>query len=61
VAPAAFRVLPTRALAGALVGEVLPVLFWAGAVTGALAFRALRQRSAGRWVLGFALVLTSRR
>ena len=30
VAPAAFAVLPTRTLAGALVGRVLPVLFWSG-------------------------------
>ena len=37
VAPAAFRVLPTRALAGALVGQVLPVLFIAGIVVGILA------------------------
>lgn len=34
VSPAAFRVLPTRALAGALVGEVLPVLFVSGLVIG---------------------------
>lgn len=32
VAPAAFRVLPARSLAGALVGATLPVLFWCGAV-----------------------------
>lgn len=30
VAPAAFRVLPTRTLAGALVGQVLPVILAAG-------------------------------
>ncbi|HEV7992962.1 MAG TPA: DUF4149 domain-containing protein [Gemmatimonadaceae bacterium] len=30
VAPAAFAVLPSRTLAGALVGRVLPVLFWSG-------------------------------
>jgi hypothetical protein len=36
VAPAAFAVLPTRTLAGALVGRVLPTLFWSGAVVGAL-------------------------
>lgn len=30
VAPAAFRVLPTRTLAGALVGQVVPVIFAAG-------------------------------
>ncbi len=34
VAPAAFRVLPTRTLAGALVGQVLPVLFISGLVVG---------------------------
>lgn len=43
VAPAAFAVLPTRTLAGALVGRVLPALFVAGIVVGALAAtRALR-------------------
>ena len=35
IAPAAFAVLPTRALAGALVGEALPVLFMAGIIVGA--------------------------
>lgn len=34
VAPAAFAVLPTRTLAGSLVGRVLPVLFHAGALVG---------------------------
>jgi hypothetical protein len=37
VAPAAFAVLPSRALAGALVGRVLPVIFVGGIVAGALA------------------------
>jgi hypothetical protein len=37
VAPAAFAVLPTRTLAGALVGRVLPVLFYTGAAVGILA------------------------
>jgi hypothetical protein len=37
VAPAAFAVLPTRALAGALVGRVLPVVFVGGLVAGATA------------------------
>lgn len=37
VAPAAFAVLPTRALAGALVGRVLPVVFWSGIVVGLVA------------------------
>jgi hypothetical protein len=36
VAPAAFDVLPTRTLAGALVGRVLPALFWSGVVVGLL-------------------------
>ena len=36
VAQAAFAVLPTRTLAGALVGRVLPVLFYAGMAVGAL-------------------------
>jgi hypothetical protein len=34
VAPAAFAVLPSRTLAGALVSRVLPVLFWAGITIG---------------------------
>ena len=36
VAPAAFAVLPTRTLAGALVGRVLPFVFYAGAFIGAV-------------------------
>lgn len=36
VAPAAFAVLPTRALAGALVGRVLPALFVSGILVGVL-------------------------
>ncbi len=36
VAPAAFAVLPTRTLAGALVGRVLPAIFYAGVVIGSL-------------------------
>lgn len=35
VTPAAFAVLPTRTLAGALVGRVLPALFLSGIVVGA--------------------------
>jgi hypothetical protein len=37
VAPAAFAVLPSRSLAGALVGRVLPVLFLAGIAMALLA------------------------
>jgi Domain of unknown function (DUF4149) len=40
VAPAAFAVLPSRALAGALAGRVLPVLFYLGIAVG-LAVAAL--------------------
>lgn len=36
VAPAAFAVLPTRTLAGSLVGRVLPVVFWSGMGVGAV-------------------------
>ena len=36
VAPAAFAALPSPELAGVLVGRVLPVLFWSGAIVGAL-------------------------
>jgi hypothetical protein len=50
VAPAAFRVLPTRALAGALVGEVLPVLFLSGLLIGVVAV-ALTPRHAPRALL----------
>ena len=57
VAPAAFAVLPSRALAGALVGRVLPTLFWSGIILGlgvaALAWTAPRRG----WVVGGALVL----
>lgn len=50
VAPAAFRVLPTRSLAGALVGEVLPVLFFTGMGIGVLAL-ALAPRGSPRMML----------
>ena len=50
VAPAAFRVLPTRSLAGALVGEVLPVLFFTGIGIGVLAL-ALAPRGSPRILL----------
>ena len=47
VAPAAFAVLPSRTLAGALVGRVLPVLFIAGLVV-ALASLSLDSADHGR-------------
>jgi len=37
VAPTLFAVLPTRALAGLVVGRVLPVIFWSGVVVGGVA------------------------
>lgn len=62
VAPAAFDVLPSRALAGALVGRVLPVIFVAGIVTAlvgiwldrATAGRARRVRLAALVVMALA-------
>ena len=47
VAPAAFAVLPSRELAGALVGRVLPVLFLSGIALG-VAAGALTVRGRGR-------------
>lgn len=47
VAPAAFAVLPSRALAGALVGRVLPVLFIAGIVVAVVAL-LLERPTVGR-------------
>lgn len=59
VARAAFAVLPTRTLAGALVGRVLPVLFIAGLVVGllllALEAPSLRERW-GRLAAGAVMV-----
>lgn len=50
VAPAAFRVLPTRALAGALVGQTLPTIFIAGIVAGVVVLGlALRTGRAIPW------------
>jgi hypothetical protein len=50
VAPAAFAALPSRTLAGALVGRVLPVVFIAGIVVAAIGLmldRAPRGRMPG--------------
>ncbi len=57
VAPAAFAVLPTRALAGLLVGRVLPTVFWSGAAVGLLMAIAESgwRRYAAVAVLAFAL------
>ncbi|HET9799520.1 MAG TPA: DUF4149 domain-containing protein [Gemmatimonadaceae bacterium] len=48
VAPAAFAVLPSRTLAGALVGRVLPALFWSGALLGVLIAAMLRRNDRSR-------------
>ncbi len=55
VAPAAFAVLPTRTLAGALVGRVLPVIFLSGIVVGALVI-AFARKSRARRVAGAIVV-----
>lgn len=47
VAPAAFAALPTRTLAGALVGRALPVLFVAGMIAGGAAAFLRRESRAG--------------
>lgn len=51
VAPVLFAVLPTRTLAGAVVGRMLPVVFYSGIVAGVglvvLQFMARRQWSFG--------------
>ncbi|HYD53388.1 MAG TPA: DUF4149 domain-containing protein [Gemmatimonadaceae bacterium] len=65
VAPAAFAVLPTRGLAGELVGRVLPVVFWAGMAVGllcaALEWRATppsRARLVGSLLVAVACALS---
>ncbi|HWE44126.1 MAG TPA: DUF4149 domain-containing protein [Gemmatimonadaceae bacterium] len=50
VAPAAFAALPTRTLAGTLVGAVLPALFLAGIVLGAMVAAASVALHRGRIV-----------
>ncbi|MFN2566809.1 MAG: DUF4149 domain-containing protein [Gemmatimonadaceae bacterium] len=61
VAPAAFAVLPTPSLAGALVGRLLPPLFAAGIGVGAavlaVELRAGRARSRVRAVAGGVLLV----
>ena len=60
VAPAAFDVLPSRSLAGALAGRVLPVLFLSGMVVGAgviAAARAGGARGSRRGALAAGLVV----
>lgn len=59
VAPAAFAVLPSRALAGALVGRVLPVLFWSGIVVGLATTALAWQLPARAWTGGAGFVLAA--
>jgi hypothetical protein len=60
VAPAAFAVLPTRNLAGALVGRVLPMVFYSGAAVGVLAAALGRTApsSTARQVVGALMTVT---
>jgi hypothetical protein len=57
IAPAAFAVLPTRALAGALVGQALPVLFVSGILVGAVVI-ALNATALRVAAVGGLLLLT---
>ena len=59
VAPAAFAVLPTRTLAGALVGRVLPALFWSGMIIGLAVAGLARFASPSAWRTGGALALVA--
>ncbi|MBX9927563.1 MAG: DUF4149 domain-containing protein [Gemmatimonadaceae bacterium] len=55
VAPAAFRVLPTRSLAGDLVGAVLPVVFHSAALVGLVV--AWLYRGSGRVIALLAVCM----
>jgi hypothetical protein len=59
VAPAAFAVLPSRTLAGALVGRVLPVIFWSGIVVGVTSLLAARAAGAGITAVAGSLILVA--
>ena len=51
VAPAAFAVLPSRTLAGALIGQVLPVVFITGILVAVVAVGLEMQMAAGSFRL----------
>jgi hypothetical protein len=60
VAPAAFDVLPSRTLAGAMVGRILPVLCYSGVVVGSVTVLldlAGRNRAWGRAAAGAVAAL----
>lgn len=59
VAPAAFAVLPSRTLAGALVGRVLPAIFWAGMFVGLVSAVLTWTLPARGWRTGAALALAA--
>lgn len=61
VAPALFAVLPTRTLAGSVVGRILPPIFYSGMVAGAviLALQIVDQRGwiwRGREIAGVVMI-----
>jgi Domain of unknown function (DUF4149) len=60
VAPTAFAVLPSRTLAGAVLGPVFPVLFIGGLIAGLLAIAdgALSSTALGYWRLAAGVVMT---
>lgn len=55
ITPAAFAVLPTRALAGALVGRALPILFLAGILAGGVVVVMNQRMGATRLATGGAV------
>lgn len=59
VAPAAFAVLPTRSLAGALVGRVLPAVFWSGLLVGLTVAALSWWLPASAWCTGAGLTLAA--
>jgi len=59
VAPAAFSVLPTRSLAGALVGRVLPAMFWSGMLVGLVVAVLSWWLPASAWCTGAGLTLAA--
>jgi len=59
VAPAAFAVLPTRSLAGVLVGRVLPAVFWSGLLVGLVVAALSRWLPVSTWCTGAGLTLAA--
>jgi hypothetical protein len=58
VAPAAFT-LPSRTLAGALVGRVLPSIFWSGMAIGLIVAVVGIQRPAAMWRTAAAMTMVA--